>query len=104
VSAGFNLAGLVKAELAHVADELAAEAKANIEARMPIDTGFAESHVEVVASTDFLLSLEISDAADYVTYLNAGSSPQAEANFVEDAVSEAVDTVNAREASRNRVL
>jgi len=49
----------------------------------PVDTGFARDHWKVTPSKG---SVSITNEADYLRELNAGSSKQAPAHFIERAV------------------
>jgi HK97 gp10 family phage protein len=69
-----------KKELKEVANELVEK----LEIATPKDTGYAASRWEVNSHTE--KKLNIVNDADYIGYLNEGSSQQAPAHFIEQTV------------------
>lgn len=59
------------------------------------DAGAAASLAEVMALTDPNAPINVSNAVRYLPRLNAGSSPQAAADFWERAVQDAIDEAQA---------
>jgi hypothetical protein len=94
----------IGAEVASVLPELAAEIKSNVERDMPVDTGWARANVDVIIEDsdplDGAIDMAVTDAADYVEFLNQGRSSQADAHFIEAAVEEAFETVETRLEAR----
>lgn len=59
-------------------------AKEELEAATPVDTGFARDHWRLTAVNGEEILIE--NEADYIKYLNQGSSQQAPAHFIENIV------------------
>lgn len=62
----------------------AEKAKAELVEATPVDTGFARDHWELTAQGDNEILIE--NEAEYVKYLNQGSSKQAPSHFIENIV------------------
>jgi HK97 gp10 family phage protein len=62
-----------------------------LEEATPVDTGYAQSRWEVHPKLNN--RYEVANDAEYIEYLNAGSSQQAPKNFIEKTVLEQKDLV-----------
>jgi hypothetical protein len=131
-SQGDQLRARLGREFARVRNALALEIAANIDERMPVDTGWARANTipslsapapvqdgddvgsaeaakavgaaTLIASADATADAYVTNHVRYVARLNRGHSPQAPANFLEDAADAAIATVAAAVAVREVVL
>jgi len=76
----------IRNEIKDKLDDVAEQIIQDLKEVTPVDTGAAANSWTVTNLNKEKLSFEIENDKDYVKYLNAGSSQQAPANFIERTV------------------